>query len=506
MGRYEVLLLRRIDIHYAIIDVAAISCIQNLYVKNYNEHQWCIGSASAKCGAIAATGLSSMQMSHRARTALAGLLLLGGCVASDQRAANVEERLAAHLDEVQVVPSAVPIIARASFETAVKAAVQANPSFASARALEAAAMAQVGTAKAAQRPQVSATASGGRLKEGSPVNNDITGVAADLMVSQLVYDGGATNAAMDGALAQALVARASAQEAGNAAALEAVQAWAELWAIQQQLKFLESQSAEVEVLLTQLDRMTENGMLDSATRDSARVAVADIQIEQAALRSALAAAEARFAQHFGAGPAKGLGAPKTLFTTAELAALAKDVSRAPTLRKSAADLVAAEAAEAQARAQFKPTLNLNLGVASPMDKDDGTDTTVGLQMRYTFNDGGRRKAQLESAVQRREAAAATLAHAKAEAEAMAAASLARLKAMESSAGLIETKVEASTSQATTAASQVSLGQSTLRGVIDAQIAQYRAREQQIRLTADRVALQASIAASMGVLLTRLGVE
>ena len=89
---------------------------------------------------------------------------------------------------------------------------------------------------------------------------------------------------------------------------------------------------------------------------------------------------------------------------------------------------------------------------------------------------------------------------------MAAASLARLKAMESSAGLIETKVEASTSQATTAASQVSLGQSTLRGVIDAQIAQYRAREQQIRLTADRVALQASIAASMGVLLTRLGVE
>ena len=449
-----------------------------------------------------------MQMSSIAQTALAGILILGGCVTSEERAVNVEERLAAHLEggATEVAAPALTAASRSDFEGAVKAAVQANAAFASARALEAAAMAQVGSAKAAKRPQISATASGGRLKEGSPVNNDVTGLAADLMVTQLVYDGGASNAAMDGALAEALAARASAQEAGNTAALEAIQAWAELWAVQQQLGFLTSRSAEVEVLLTQLDRMTENGMIDSATRDSARVAVSDIQIEEAALRSALSGAEARFAQYFGPMSTKGLGRPKTLFTTAELAELAKDVSLAPSMRKIAAELVAAEAAEAQARAQFKPTLNLNLGMASPMDEDEGTNTTVGLQMRYTFNDGGRRKSQLQAATARREAAAASLANARAEAEAMAAASLARLRALESSAGLIETKVSAAESQAATAASQVSLGQSSLRGVIDAQIAQYRAQEQQIRLTADRVSLQASVAASMGILLNRLGVE
>jgi outer membrane protein TolC len=179
---------------------------------------------------------------------------------------------------------------------------------------------------------------------------------------------------------------------------------------------------------------------------------------------------------------------------------------APTLRKIAAELVAAEAAESQARAQFKPTVNLNLGMTSPMDKDDGTDTTVGLQIRYTFNDGGRRKAQLQTAVARKEATAASLQAAKAEAEAMSVASLARLRALDTSAGLVDKKLESATSQAATAASQVSLGQSTLRGVIDAQIAEYRAQEQQIKLIADRVVLQATIAASMGILLNRLRVE
>jgi outer membrane protein TolC len=450
----------------------------------------------------------TMQVAIFAQTALVGILILGGCVASEERAAIVEERLEAHLQGsvVEGTASAAPGVSRNDFEGAVKAAVESSAAFASARALEAAAMAQVGTAKAAQRPQVSATASGGTLKEGSPVDNTITGVAADLMVSQLVYDGGASNAAMNGALAQALAARASAQEAGNSAALEAVRAWAELWAVQQQMGFLTSRGAEVGVLLEQVDRMTENGMLDSATRDSARMAVSDMQIEETALLSALTGAEARFARHFGAVPAQKLARPTALYTTAALSDLAKDVSLAPTLRKIAAELVAAEAAESQARAQFKPIINLNLGMTSPMDKNDGTDTTVGLQMRYTFNDGGRRKAQLQTAVARKEAAAASLQAAKAEAEAMSVASLARLRALDTSAGLVDKKLEAAASQAATAASQVSLGQSTLRGVIDAQIAEYRAQEQQIKLIADRVVLQATIAASMGILLNRLRVE
>jgi outer membrane protein TolC len=441
-------------------------------------------------------------------TALTGVLLLSGCVANDQRASTIEQRIEARLEASQSKDAgmASPLAANADFEGAIKSAVKVNKAFLSARALETAAMAQVGTAKALRRPQVSATASGGSLKEGSPVDNQITGIAADLMLSQLVYDGGASNAAIDGALAQALVARASAQEAGNTAALDAIQAWADLWAVQQQLGFLAAQSAEAEVLLEQLDRMTENGMLDSATRDSARVAVSDVELEEAAVRSALSGAEARFAQYFGAAPSAGLTRPEALFTTGELSDLAKDISLAPTLRKIAAELIAAESAELQARAQFKPTLNLNLGLASPMDKDDGTDTTVGLQMRYTFNDGGRRKSQLETATARREAAAASLDSARAEAEAMAATSLAQLRAMETSAGLVDKKLAAAESQAATAASQISLGQSTLRSVIDAQISRYRAQEQQIKLVADRVVLQAGIAASMGILLKRLGVE
>ncbi len=260
------------------------------------------------------------------------------------------------------------------------------------------------------------------------------------------------------------------------------------------------------MLLGQLDKMTTNGMLDSATRDSAKVTVLDIEMEESALRSRLAQAEARFERHFGASPSKNLSEPKTLFATPELVKISKDVSQAPGLRKLAAALVSAEAAEAQARAKFKPTVNLKWGVMSPIDKNDSTDATLGLQMQYTFNDGGRRKSEIESTMARRKATAEELASAKAEAEALRAGLLAQLQALNESTVLIDQKLEAAQSQATAAESQIALGQTSPRDLMDAQVTLYRAHEQYLKFKAERVVLQASIASGAGMLMTRLGIK
>lgn len=439
---------------------------------------------------------------------MTGVLALGGCVADHQRAQNIEKQVDVHLNEPRnsEAPAKRQATISNDFEAAVRTSVEANERFASARALEQAALAEVGIAKSVRRPQLAGTASGGMLNQGSPVNSAVTGVAADVMITQLVYDGGASGAAMDGALAQALTARAEAQEAGNTAALEAIQAWADVWAAQEQLAVLSSRSAEIKLLLGQLDKMTTNGMLDSATRDSAKVTVLDIEMEESALRSRLAQAEARFERHFGASPSKNLSEPKTLFATPELVKISKDVSQAPGLRKLAAALVSAEAAEAQARAKFKPTVNLKWGVMSPIDKNDSTDATLGLQMQYTFNDGGRRKSEIESTMARRKATAEELASAKAEAEALRAGLLAQLQALNESTVLIDQKLEAAQSQATAAESQIALGQTSPRDLMDAQVTLYRAHEQYLKFKAERVVLQASIASGAGMLMTRLGIK
>ncbi|WP_430464785.1 TolC family protein [Tabrizicola sp.] len=441
-------------------------------------------------------------------TLIASTFLVSGCVSQNDRAASIENRLTDHLSSTafQDTKKAKSVVATAKFEDALKLAVESDPQFLSAQAAEKASFAQVGVATSARRPQVSATASGGALKEASPSNREITGVAADIMMSQLIYDGGAANAAIDGALARALSARAATQETGNAVALEALRAWADLWVLQQRLSALNARSADITTLSDQLDRMTANGMLDSATRDSARIAVLDFKTEEASLRSGLAGAEAKFARHFGFVPAGNIAAPRQLFSGQDLRKLQSDISLSPTVRKAAAELIAAEAAEKEALSQFKPTVALNMGVMSPMDEDDTTDTTIGLQMRYTFNDGGRRKSQAAAATARKEASSMNLESAKAEATARMAGALAQLTALEQTAPLIAQKLTASNDQASTAEAQIALGQSTLRGLLDARIAQYRALEQSLKLTAERAVLQGTIAAGAGMLTQKLGVE
>ena len=57
------------------------------------------------------------------------------------------------------------------------------------------------------------------------------------------------------------------------------------------------------------------------------------------------------------------------------------------VRRAAAELVAAEATAAGARAALKPVISVNAGVQSPMDPNDTTDTSVGLNCGWSSQFG-----------------------------------------------------------------------------------------------------------------------
>ena len=436
------------------------------------------------------------------------LLALGACVTPDQQAVGVEQRVEARLQgqQTSVTAEMKPISLQGGFREALRSAVEQNPHYIAALSTEAAAFAQIGVAQSALKPQGTSNLNGGVLREGSPVDANTAGVAADMTITQLIYSGGGAVASIDGAMANALAARAKAQETGNTIALEAYHAWATLWASQQQLATLMNRTKDLETLMAQLEKLTENGMIDSATRDNAKMAELDIQMEIVRLKSAKIAAEASFSRYYGAAPKTQIDAPTSLFTTAELENLSKDISQAPSLRTAAAQLVAAEAAEAQARAQFKPTLVINSGITSPMDTSSTTDTHLGLQLKYTFNDGGKRKSQLEAAVAQKQAVAAELENVRKIAAEKIAETLASLHALDQSVDLMNQKVSAAETQSKTSKSQIASGQVSLRGVMDAAIADYRAVEENIKLTSEQLILQATIAAGTGNLLKRLNVK
>jgi outer membrane protein TolC len=141
-----------------------------------------------------------------------------------------------------------------------------------------------------------------------------------------------------------------------------------------------------------------------------------------------------------------------------------------------------------------------------MDTSSTTDTHIGIQLRYTLSDGGRRKYLLDAAVAQKDAMTAELENMRKTVSTALAGSLASLRAIDRSVNLMKQKLLAAETQSETSKSQIASGQVSLRGVMDSEITAYRASTQNTKLSAERLILQATIAAGTGSLLKQLNVK
>lgn len=388
---------------------------------------------------------------------------------------------------------------------ALRAAVRASDAYRAAAAAVAEAEAQADAADSARSFQVSGAATLGGLREGDPLNRTTTGAMGDLTLSQLLFDGGEVTGAIDQAIASVLAAQAERLGQANEIALESAQAWVDVWSIETRLKELRARTASMDALISQIDRMAANGMVDRTAVDAAQRQVLDIRLEEASLETALEDARQRFETYFHTRP-ETIATPPILFETAGNRPDRNAWRLAPPLQRAAADLLVAQAAQEQAQAAFSPRVSLQAGLNSPMKQDDSTDLSAGFRVQYIFNDGGRRSALLEAARSRVDSREAALSDAQRAARAELETSLARLAALERTLPMLARKVEISTAEAKTARSQIATGQSSLRQLIDAEVEGYRARDQKTRTEADLRMLQLTIAAKTGTLSRIIGLE
>lgn len=393
----------------------------------------------------------------------------------------------------------------AGFAPAVRAAVEGNEGYRAAMALEAAAMGRIGVAASARRPQVSGNGNFGGIREtgGTTPDQTTAGVAGGVNLSQLIYDGGESAAAVNQATAEALAARAEREASGNDLALQAARAWIDAWQFEERLRLLRARTVEMDAMVAQMERMALNGFVDRAALDSARRQIVDITLEETRIEADLREARVRFQRFYNRAPGR-LARPADLITLAGARAAADAWQQAPGLERSAADLLVARSAVASAEAAFRPRAHLKAGVISPMQEGESTDTSVGVIVEYTFGDGGRRKSQLEAAQARATAIEAQLSDAQRTLEADLDAAITRLAAIERSMPLVAEQIRLSASEAETARVQITTGQSTLRQLVDAEIENYRARDRQIAMRAERQILLITIAARTGELGRRLG--
>jgi len=385
-------------------------------------------------------------------------------------------------------------------------AVRANDAYRAALIAEAEASAQISIAQSARGTLVSGNSTIGGLREsGTSRGQTSIGAAVGMNISQLLYDGGESAANVDRALAQALVVQSERLALGNDLALQVARAWTDVWQHDKRLLLLQTRTSEIDTLVAQIDRLAANGMIDRASVESVRRQIADIGLEEVRLSADREDARIRFKRYFGALP-QPLAAPAELVSVTQAREAARDWQRAPALRRAAAELLGARSALISAQAALRPRAVIQAGIQSPTSQGDSTDTSVGVALDYTFGDGGRRRAQIDAARARVDMLDTQLSEARATLSADLDSALGRLTAIEKSMPLVEEQLRLSVAEAETSRSQLATGQSSIRQLVEAEIATYRARDRQIAMQAEKVNLQLAIASLTGALGRVIGLD
>ena len=431
-------------------------------------------------------------------------LLLAGCggtpVAITEMSAALSAELAAEAED-----AANPVDVSGGFKAAVAQAVSTNSGYKAALASEREATSNIGVAESARRPQLSANANLGTVREFGSDGASTSGLTGGITLSQLVFDGGESAGAINRATAEALGAQAKRAARANELALEVARAWIDVWQNAERLRLLRTRTDEMDTLLGQIERMATNGMLDRAALDSARRQIVDIQLEETRLQSDLSDARVRFQRYFRQAPGR-LSRPAELVSASAARVQARDWRGAPSLEARAASVFAARYAVGEAESAFRPRVRLQTGVRPPVESGDSTIGNLGLGFDYALLDGGRRVHRLEAAIARASALEGELREEQTALEAELEAALTRLEGIDRSVPLVAQKLSLSQSEAETARSQLATGQSNLRQLVEAEIETYRAEDQQIALQAERLTLLLTIAARTGALGKIIGLE
>jgi outer membrane protein, adhesin transport system len=439
------------------------------------------------------------------------LTALSGCGESPADLAVVSEAVStaiAQTNSLQAGRSGGAVKLSEGVRSAVVQAVKENDAYRAAVVAEAEASAQIAIARSAREPLVSGNSTIGGLREsGASQGQTSIGAAVGVNVSQLLYDGGESAASVDRAAAQALVVQSERLVLGNELALQVARAWTDVWQYDKRLLLLQTRTSEIGTLVAQIDRLAANGMIDRASVESVRRQIADIDLEEVRLAADRQDARIRFKRYFGALP-EPLSVPAELISVSQAreAVEVRDWQQAPVLRRAAAELLGARSSLVSAQAALGPRAVIQAGIQSPTSQGDSTDTSIGVALQYTFGDGGRRRAQIDAAQARVNMLDARLSEAQATLSADIDTALARLTAIEHSMPLMEDQLRLSEAEAETARSQLATGQSSIRQLVEAEIATYRARDRQIAMQAEKVNLQLAIASLTGALGRVVGLD
>jgi outer membrane protein len=316
-------------------------------------------------------------------------------------------------EEVAVVDELAALQLR-EWMAQMRAAIEDHPSVRAARLEARASEAGVDQAQAARLPQITLSSEVGndrRIRDGEQ-QPGVTGVERDLELNPtidadlLLFDGGATRAAIAAAEERVAAGDVAAEGASETIAFRAAQTLIDLATLRAQIRLAEDNLNEVRRLRAMIQERADAGR-DSPSdlfRMDSRVQEAENTLEQRV--AAFNSTRANYAEVFRSEPIV-LGLPPAYAPVpgSARAAIDRAVQRNAGLREAQALAQAAEQDFAARQAARWPEVSLGASVTGfdvTREGEDYYDSFIGLRVNAPLFDGGSRRAQIEQA--RRQAA------------------------------------------------------------------------------------------------------
>ncbi len=401
----------------------------------------------------------------------------------------------------------------ASLEQMLAQAYRDSPELAAARARFEAAVERVGQALSGFRPrlfvegQVDAQAG-----QAGRADLDRAGASVALVVSQNLYAGGGTRAAVAAADEAVAAERARLLDAEQNVLLQAVRAYVATW---RDRRVLELARTNQRRLARQLQATRDRFEVGEVARTDvaqaeARLARAQADVERA--RAELAASEAEFARVIGIQVPEELADPQLAGgLPADLEQTLAATERHPLVVAAEAEVARAERAADQAFAALLPSLDLNASLRYADDPAPATDwqrdARVELRLRVPLYQGGGEYARVREQRRRIEAARRRLDQVRREVRRRAASAWERLTASRAAVRALESEVEANRIALEGVQQEALVGARTVLDVLDAEQELFRARVDLARARADEVLASYELQAAVGGLLAdRLGLD
>ena len=314
-------------------------------------------------------------------------------------------------------------------------------------------------------------------------------------LSQLIFDGGASQARGVAARARVIGGVAARRDAGSRAALSAVEAWAGVVTARSLLRASEATLTSLELTTEQILERASAGLGSRTEALTAQSRLANERAAAAAARSDVLRTEAVYTEVFQH------AAPAQLMLPPQAPPVPMDGAEgSPTLLQAEAELFAAQGLHAAAIAGRLPSVSLAVTVIP------GAQTVAGLATEQVLTPSRSRAAQVAAAAARVEARRVDLDASRRELESRLRILSAELRAVEERLVAAQRATDANRAHLAIAREQFSAGSRSLIELLDAEREALSSERQLNLATRDQVILGYAVLAATGDILDLFGVS